>query len=87
MLGKDPSLHKWMKHIVIQYHYVRKCVEVKDILFKHIPGHKNPADALTKLLQQPYFEFLWEHLGIVGPSGMHTWGGMLETVTNRSTDS
>ena len=61
-----------MKHIDIQYHYVHKHIEVKDILFKHIPGHENPADALTKLLQRPHFEFLHEHLGIVGPSGNGT---------------
>ena len=71
-LGKDPSLHKRMKHIDIQYHYVRERVEAKDVLFRHIPGRENPADALTKPLQRPHFEFLQDHLGIVGPSGNHT---------------
>ena len=61
-----------MKHIDIQYHYVCERIEVKDILFWHIPGHENPADALTKPLQQPHFEFLRDRLGIVGPSGNRT---------------
>ena len=58
-----------MKHIDIQYHYVHEHIEAKDVLFRHIPGCENPADALTKLLQRPHFEFLWDRLGIVRPSG------------------
>ena len=41
MLGWDPSFHKRTKHIDIQYNYVHKWVEAKDMLFSHIPSCEN----------------------------------------------
>jgi hypothetical protein len=53
------------KHIDVQYHYVREQVEAKSVLVKRIATTEQVADALTKPLPRPKFEWCREHFGMV----------------------
>ena len=47
-----------MKHIEVDYHYVRGCVLRCDLGIKFISGRDNFADIFTKSLLGPHFVFL-----------------------------
>ena len=46
----DPNRHTKMKHITIQYHFIRNCVNKQIIDIIHIPNYSNIADLFTKPL-------------------------------------
>ena len=47
-IGSNPVTGKRSKHIDIQYHYIRQCLEEKKISLYFVEGSKNPADMFTK---------------------------------------
>ena len=63
-LTKDPGFHARSKHIDVQFHYTRECVDTKDILFKYIPTADMPADILMKALPRPKHEKFTALLGL-----------------------
>jgi hypothetical protein len=52
------------KHIDVQYHYVREQVEAKTVQLKRVATNKMIADALTKPVPRPKFEWCREHFGM-----------------------
>jgi hypothetical protein len=52
-----------MKHIDVKHHYIRDCMEVGDVTFKHIPTAENRADILTKGLDGPKY---WKFFTLLG---------------------
>ena len=46
-LAKNLVFHSRSKHIKIRYHYVRTCVQSRDIEVIHIPSTEQRADILT----------------------------------------
>ena len=54
-LTKDPEHHVRTKHIDVQYHYIRKVVELGTVIVNHIPSSQNAADILTKPLNKTKF--------------------------------
>ena len=54
--AQDPKAHSRMKHIEVQYHFVRHCVNTRLIDVVHIPGSENVADLLTKALPRATHE-------------------------------
>ena len=49
-LSKNPEHYARLKHIDIQYHYVRDCIEKQLFKLQYIPTSDQLADALTKAL-------------------------------------
>ena len=65
-LSKNPLYHSRSKHIDVQYHYVRECVENGLISLVHIGTGEMVADMLTKGLARPKFWYFCDKMG-VGP--------------------
>ena len=55
--------HDRSKHIDIQYHHIRYCVQQKIMLLHYIPTEDQDADILTKALGRRKFEY---HRGRIG---------------------
>ena len=47
-LAKNPAYHSRMKHIDVQYHFVRDLVESMKVLLEKVDTLDNVADSLTK---------------------------------------
>jgi phosphotransacetylase len=47
-LGENAEFHKRSKHIDIQYHFIRECIEEKRIILAYIPTKRQLADGFTK---------------------------------------
>lgn len=63
-LAKNPVFHGRSKHIDIRYHFIRECVERKEIVIKHISSDVQRADVLTKALTTVKFERMRGLLGV-----------------------
>ena len=44
--------HDWSRHIDIQYHHLRDCVQRRIMLLEYIPTEEYDADILTKTLSR-----------------------------------
>ena len=64
-LANNPTYHARTKHIDIQYHFIRECMETGDIELEYCPTADMVADALTKALPK---ERHWTLLGRMGMS-------------------
>ena len=56
-LASNPVFHARMKHIEVDYHFVREKFLRRDLLLKFVASHDQLADILTKRL--PSHRFLW----------------------------
>jgi ribonuclease HI len=63
-LANNPEYHARTKHIDIQYHFVRECVENGDIELEYCPTADMVADALTKALPKDRHWMLLERMGM-----------------------
>ena len=63
-LSKNPKYHSRTKHIEVQYHYIRECVDKGLIELEHVPTGEMQADMLTKGLARPKFRDFCEAIGI-----------------------
>lgn len=54
-LCKNPVFHSRMKHVAIDFHFVRDQVAKREICVKHIPAGEQLADSLTKPLPKQQF--------------------------------
>lgn len=57
-LAKNPEHHSRTKHIDIQYHYVRECVQNGLARLEFVPTKEQIADILTKALDTTSFNRL-----------------------------
>jgi hypothetical protein len=55
------------KHIDIQYHYIRECVEGKKVILHYVPTTEQIADIMTKCLSYDKFKKFRNQLGITIP--------------------
>jgi hypothetical protein len=55
-LAHNPVFHGRTKHIEVQYHYTRECVVNGQVDVCYVPTDENPADALTKVLDNVKFK-------------------------------
>lgn len=60
----NPELHKFAKHIDINYHFLRQRVRMDYIRMAHVTTHDNIADYLTKNLTPEKFKACREDSGI-----------------------
>lgn len=63
-LAKNPVFHGRSKHIDIRYHFIRECVEMEEIVIKHVSTEKQRADVLTKATSTTKFERMRALLGL-----------------------
>ena len=63
-LAKNPEYHARTKHIDIQYHFIRECVEKGKITLEYCETAKMVADALTKPLSKHRHQELVERMGL-----------------------
>jgi hypothetical protein len=66
-LSENPQFHKRTKHIDINYHYTRKCVEEGKVKIAHIPDTLQLADPLTKGLFRPKIAWFIDQVGLRTP--------------------
>jgi hypothetical protein len=64
-LAKNPTYHSKIKHIDIQYHFVRDMVEEKKVLLMKVYTLNNVADSLTKYVSTEKFSWCRGSMGIV----------------------
>ncbi|PNY00673.1 retrovirus-related Pol polyprotein from transposon TNT 1-94 [Trifolium pratense] len=61
----NPVFHTRMKHLAIDYHFVRDLVAKKELQVSHVPSSHQLADLLTKPLSRTRHEFLTSKIGVV----------------------
>ena len=64
-LAKNPIHYARTKHIDIQHHYIRECVENEAIRLLYIPMEQMVADSLMKALLRAKFDFCIQGMDIV----------------------
>lgn len=72
MLASNPMFHAQMKHVEVDYHFIREKVTNRDIQLRQITTDDQLADLLTKALSSPRFTLLWSKLM---PSSCHVFAG------------
>lgn len=63
-LARNPMFHGRSKHIDLQYHFIRDCVEKGLIVIKHVSTSEQRADILTKALAAAKFDKMRRLLGV-----------------------
>ena len=63
-LAHNPEHHARTKHIDIQYHFVRECVENEKVSLEYCPTADMVADALTKPLARDRHQMLMKRMGL-----------------------
>ncbi|CAH9127457.1 unnamed protein product [Cuscuta epithymum] len=53
----NPVFHSWMKHLALDFFFVRELVESGQLVVKHISTKQQIADILTKPLSKTPFQF------------------------------
>jgi len=66
-LCANPMFHSRMKHLALDYHFVRNHVQAGNICVSHIHSSDQLADALTKPLPRPRFQTLCVKIGLATP--------------------
>ena len=63
-LAANHVLHSRMKHIVLDYHFVRHQIQTGHVCVSHVALADQLADALTKHLLRPRFQTLNIKIGL-----------------------
>eukprot|EP01018_Ginkgo_biloba_P015565 Gb_28681 [translate_table: standard] len=63
-LAKNPTFHARIKHIDVQYHFVRDMVEDGKVMLKKVDTLQNVVDALTKPVSTDKFRWCCESMGL-----------------------
>jgi hypothetical protein len=64
-LEKNPTYHSRMKHIDVEYHFMRDMVERNKMLLKKVDTLENITDSLTKSMSVVKFSWCREAMGIL----------------------
>ena len=63
-LTANPVFHSRMKHLALDYHFVRQQVQNRTVRVSHVSTHDQLADVLTKPLSRPRFEGFLIKIGL-----------------------
>src|SRR5579859_3800899 len=72
-LAKNPEYHARTKHIDIQHHFVRECVENGSIILQYVPTNEMAADAMTKGLTRDLLRYLRSLMGFRASQDVEKW--------------
>jgi GrpB-like predicted nucleotidyltransferase (UPF0157 family) len=61
-LSSNPMFHARMKHIEVDYHFIREKIFIKDIIARHISTHDQPSDIFTEGMSKDRFILLRDKL-------------------------
>ena len=64
-LSANPVFHSRMKHLAIDYHFVRELVQSSELGVVHVSVSDQLADALTKPLSQSHLFSLCNKIGVI----------------------
>ncbi|WVZ58506.1 hypothetical protein U9M48_008777 [Paspalum notatum var. saurae] len=64
-LAKNPVLHSRSKHIDIKFHFIRDCVEKRQVILEQVGTSQQLADVFTKPLGKNKFEEMKNQVGMV----------------------
>ncbi|OMO62750.1 hypothetical protein CCACVL1_22657 [Corchorus capsularis] len=67
-VSANPALHSKMKHIAIDFHFVRDKVQAGALQVQHVSTHDQLADLLTKPLSKQKFQLLSSKIGVSSSS-------------------
>ncbi|OMO95913.1 hypothetical protein CCACVL1_05180 [Corchorus capsularis] len=67
-VSANPALHSKMKHIAIDFHFVRDKVQAGALQVQHVSTHDQLADLLTKPLSKQKFQLLASKIGVSSSS-------------------
>lgn len=67
-LCANPVFHTRMKHVALDYHFIRGQIQRGMLRVAHINTKDQLADALTKPLNRAQFHYLRDKIGVVSPS-------------------
>lgn len=67
-LCANPVFHSRMKHLAIDYHFVRELVQSAQVRVAHVASADQLADALTKALSRPHLRRLMSKIGVTDGS-------------------
>ncbi|KAK0593440.1 hypothetical protein LWI29_036649 [Acer saccharum] len=63
-LCSNPIFHSRMKHVAIDFHFIRDQVQSGSLRVAHVSSKDQLADALTKPLSRPLFQSLKDKIGL-----------------------
>lgn len=63
-LNANPVFHNRMKHLALDYHFIRDLVQSGHLRVTHVSSKGQLADGLTKPLPRPQFERLFTKIGL-----------------------
>ncbi|KAG7541464.1 Reverse transcriptase RNA-dependent DNA polymerase [Arabidopsis thaliana x Arabidopsis arenosa] len=63
-LSSNPVFHSRMKHVAVDFHFVRDLVQSGSLRVTHVSSHDQLADALTKPLSRSKFSAFCHKLGL-----------------------
>ena len=63
-LGKNPVFHDQSKHIDTRFHFIRECIENREVKLDYVKSKDQVADIFTKALKIDDFERLRTWLGV-----------------------
>jgi len=63
-LEKNHTYHSKIKHIDVQYHFVRDMIEDKKVLLVKMDTLKNTTDALKKIVSSEKLSWCRETMGV-----------------------
>ena len=64
-LAHNPINYGRMKHINIQHHFIRECMENRTICLEYLSTERMMADALTKALPRVKFNLCIENMSLM----------------------
>ena len=73
-LAANPVFHSRMKHLALDYHFVRQYIQAGLLRVSHVSTHDQLADFLTKPLPHPEFESFMLKIGL--STGRPSCGGV-----------
>lgn len=72
---KNPIFHSKMKHLALDFFFVREKVVSKELVVQHIPSLEQLADFLTKPLSRYKFLHFLDKIGVANGSPI-LWGNI-----------
>ncbi|XP_034674794.1 uncharacterized mitochondrial protein AtMg00810-like [Vitis riparia] len=75
-LSSNPVSHKRVKHVELDYHFLRELVLTSNLRTQYVPSHFQVADIFTKSVSKPLFELFPSKLHVRSNPKLSLRGGV-----------